>query len=311
MVNTVLGRIDEKELGITLCHEHIVCGSPDLKKAFGDRYYRDDQLIDLAVKQITEAKERYGLGTIIDGTPIDIGRDVRVLVEVSKRTGVHIIASTGLYYDARGFMWGKTPEWLAPFFIDECEHGMENTYQTDFPVFPGMLKCATDAEGVTAQNRCYLETMAIVQTKTGLPLFAHNAHAKKTAPDQLEIFQSRGVDLSKVIIGHASDTTDVAYLVSLAKQGVYLGFDRLAPTTEKVETICRLLDLGYTDRILLSRDGAAYMGFGADRFENVVNRKTNNFIEVVGKFADLLREAGVSQAELDAMFITNIQRLFR
>ena len=134
MVNTVLGPIHESELGITLCHEHIVCGSPDFKKAFGDRWYPDEELIDLAVKQITEAKDKYGLNAIIDGTAIDIGRDVRVLVEVSKRTGVHIVASTGLYFDERGFMVEKTPEWLASFFIDECERGMENTYLTDTPM---------------------------------------------------------------------------------------------------------------------------------------------------------------------------------
>ena len=187
---------------------------------------------------------------------------------------------------------------------------MENTYQTESPVFPGMLKCATDAQGVTECNRCYLETMAIVQTKTGLPLFAHNAHSVKTALGQLEIFQKKGVDLSKVIIGHASDTTDIDYLVSLAKTGVYLGFDRLRADSSKVETICRLLDKGYGNRLLLSRDGATYMGFGSDRFENVITRNTNNFTEIIGTFADLLRAAGVSETALDAMLITNVQKLF-
>lgn len=310
MVNTVLGPISPDALGVTLGHEHIFVGSGDFARAFGDRWYNRDALIDLAVRKLTEAKERFGLTTVFDGTPVDLGRDVGMLVEASRRSGVNIVASTGLYYEDRAFMSGKKPEVLARYFIDECTRGMENTYLTDQPVLPGLLKCATDHPGLTPLNALNIETMGIVQRETGLPLYAHNNHRHQTAPAQLDLLERTGADLSHVIVGHVSDTQDVDYLASLLARGVYIGFDRIYANDPQADTLCRLLDRGYGDRILLSRDGAAFLDFGDRAFDTDFTQKENTFLIVLGKFTEMLRARGVSQAELDRMFIENPARLF-
>lgn len=156
--------------------------------------------------------------------------------------------------------------------LNECRYGMENTYQTAQPVLPGILKCATDAPGLTEGNRLCIETMGIVQKETGLPIFAHNAHRQKTAPDQLTLLERMGADPHKIIIGHASDTQDIPYLVSLLKRGVWLGFDRLNGTQIQADTIYRLLDKGYSDKLLLSRDGGAFVDFGDQKFTPTVQQ---------------------------------------
>ncbi|MBE6928960.1 MAG: hypothetical protein E7463_01655 [Ruminococcaceae bacterium] len=311
MVNTVLGPISPDALGVTLGHEHIFVGSGDFARAFGDRWYNREALIELAVTRLTEAKERFGLSTVFDGTPVDLGRDVGMLVEVSRRSGVNIVASTGLYWDDRSFMSGKKPEELARFFIDECTRGMENTYLTAQPVLPGLLKCATDHPGLTSINALSIETMGIVQRETHLPLYAHNAHRHQTAPAQLDVLERAGADLTHVIVGHTSDTQDVDYLTSLLARGVYIGFDRIYAREDQADTLCRLLDRGYGDRILLSRDGAAFLDFGDRTYASELEKNVNTFLVVLGPFCELLRARGVSQAELDRMLIENPARLFR
>ena len=49
--------------------------------------------------------------------------------------------------------------------------------------------------------------------------------------DQQRIFREEGVDLSRVVIGHSGDTTDLAYLEELVGNGSYIGMDRFGIDT--------------------------------------------------------------------------------
>ena len=310
MIHTVLGDIAPEELGITLCHEHIFCGSGDMAKAFGSRFCDKEQLIPVAVRQIREAKEKFGLCTLLDGTPIDLGRDVDLMVRCAEETGVNIVASTGLYYDERSFMHGADFGWITELFLRECREGMEETWKTDRPVLPGMLKCATGAAGVTELNRNVLSVIGTVQRETNLPLFAHNEHSIQTGPVQLDVLEQAGANPEKIICGHCSDSTDVPYLESLLKRGVFLGFDRLWGEEKHADTVCRLLERGWGKRLMLSRDGGTFVGFGGRRFETEMHRTENTFTAVLDDFLSALRKRGVLESEIRAMLTDNVQALF-
>ncbi len=310
MVHTVLGDIAPEKLGITLCHEHIFCGSGDMAKAFGSRFYDKERLISAAVRQIREAKEKFGLCTLLDGTPIDLGRDVGLMVRCAEETGVNIVASTGLYYDERSFMHGADFGWITELFLRECREGMEDTWKTDRPVLPGMLKCATGAAGVTEMNRNVLTVIGTVQKETGLPLFAHNEHRIHTGSVQLDVLERAGANPEKIICGHASDSDDIPYLENLLKRGVFLGFDRLWGEEKHADTVVKLLERGWGKKILLSRDGGAFVAFGKRTFEEEVCRKENTFTAVLDTFCNMLRARGVSEEEIGSMLVGNIQTLF-
>ena len=79
MVNTVLGPMETSEMGRTLMHEHAVCFDMALKKAFGKKWVDEDAAIELIVKELKAAKEYSGIQTIVDATPINSGRDVKIL----------------------------------------------------------------------------------------------------------------------------------------------------------------------------------------------------------------------------------------
>ena len=310
MIHTVLGDITPEELGVTLCHEHIFCGSGDMVKAFGKRFCDKERLISAAARQLREAKEKFGLCTILDGTPIDIGRDADTLVRCAKESGVNIVAATGLYHDDRSFYTDMDPVRMTELFLRECREGMEDTWETDHPVLPGIIKCGTGPSGVTEGNRKSLAVLGAVQRETNLPMFAHNEHDRHTAPAQLDVLEQAGANPEKIICGHSSMTDEPEYLETLLHRGVYLGFDSLWMADWQADLLCRLLERGWGKKILLSQDEAAFMSSGNRAFETDIARRENCYTIMLEKFLPMLRKRGVSEEEIREMLVGNIRRLF-
>ena len=250
-VHTVLGTVTCEEIGNILTHEHILCFSSAMKAQFGFKWFDEEVVEELAIKQLKQAKEKCNINTIIDATPVNLGRDVELLKRVSDKSGVNIIVSSGLYHTEELFIKGKSIELLADFFIEECQNGI-----SDSKVMPQLLKCATGTQGVTRLNRKILDAMSLVQKQTRLPLYVHAEHCIESGTRQLEILEQNGVDISRVIIGHCSDSNDIEYLLKLARSGCYLGFDRIYPAcyVEQAKIIKKIIDSGYEERILLSHD---------------------------------------------------------
>ena len=108
-INGVLGPIKSEELGFTLMHEHILIANWSMRAAFDD-WVNLDEVIEFASAEAKSALER-GVKTIVDLTPINIGRDIHVIREVAARSGVQMIAATGLYY--------HEDPWLANWEADQ------------------------------------------------------------------------------------------------------------------------------------------------------------------------------------------------
>ena len=62
--------------------------------------------------------------------------------------------------------------------------------------------------------------------QTGVPISTHTHAATRRGLEQQRIFTEEGVDLSRVVIGHCGDTTDIGYLEELIGNGSYIGMDR-------------------------------------------------------------------------------------
>src|SRR5947207_5776098 len=146
-VQTVLGPIDSAEMGFTLMHEHVLVGMPgwDLDATFrADR----QQAIELASESLAELRE-LGVQTFVDPCPMELGRDVEVMAEVSRRSGLNIICSTGLYHERAGipfYMRGRSAEQLTEIYLKEITEGIGDT-----GIKPGIIKCAT-ATGAVGEH---------------------------------------------------------------------------------------------------------------------------------------------------------------
>ena len=298
MIHTVLGDITADKAGVILSHEHILCCSHAMKIGFGDKWFNTQEVIDMGVAVLKQVKEECGVDTIIDGTPLNLGRDIPLLQEISKRSGVNIIASTGLYYTEDYFLRGKSPEFFAKFFIDECLNGITNT-----GVKPHFLKCATNEKGVTELNEKSLQTMAIVQRETNLPLFAHNCHWLKTAYEQIKVFEKCNLNFEKLVIGHCSDTNDIDYLETILRLGCTLGFDRIsADCISTAKTIRTLIEHGWEDRLLFSHDFAVFIDSQNytwdERKQNIFN-PDKCLMNVHKNLIPALKSLGVTQNQIN------------
>jgi predicted metal-dependent phosphotriesterase family hydrolase len=97
-INTVLGPLDVEKLGFTLMHEHVAIASAGVRQTYPELYGDRTALVEMAVKELGEAREG-GVETIVDMTTMDLDRDVRLLEEVSRRSGVNVVAATGCWLD--------------------------------------------------------------------------------------------------------------------------------------------------------------------------------------------------------------------
>ncbi len=305
-IPTATGDITPKELGNVLSHEHMLIYSPNMRLGFGERWFPLQKAIDRAVHLLSDAKARCGIDTVIDGTPLDLGRNLQALREISRRSSVNILLSSGLYITEEHFMHRRTPSAFAKAFIDECTNGI-----ADSGIKPAMLKCATGPAGFTPINRLLLDTMSLVQTETGLPLFAHNHQPDKTGYEQLRIFEKNRVNLEKVIIGHCSDTADIPYLLDLAKSGCFLGFDRIFPQVyeQQAAVIFAMIEAGYEDRLLLSHDFFAFSDSSGDSLETQ-SRSERDFTTVHLQLLPALKALGATDTQIHKLTYENPQKLF-
>ena len=121
VINSVLGPLDSADMGTTLMHEHIISSSTGIPQNYPD--ILDSGYMKRILKGLKQAKAG-GIDTIVDATTLDLGRDVNILAEVSRRTGVNIIACTGWWIEKPRFITGVSIVRLARAFIRDIEEGI-------------------------------------------------------------------------------------------------------------------------------------------------------------------------------------------
>jgi len=255
-IKTVLGDVSENDIGTALAHEHICCYSEYLYKMSGDRYLDKGKLTDSAAAYLKELKEKYGLKTFIDCTPVNIGRDVELLKRVAQKSGVNILCSTGFYYTDEPILYNTSAEDLSEYIIKDALN-----------VNAGIIKCAVENEIISPYNEKVLRACAKAQLKLNLPVVMHTNDKNKNGIKGLEILLSEGVKPEAITVGHLSDTEDIEYIKYFAKCGCFVGLDRLYGNCSdeyiksKVKAVNELLDAGYGGQLLLSHDALCFSGF--------------------------------------------------
>ncbi len=149
---------------------------------------------------------------------------------------------------------------------------------------------------------------------TGVPISTHTSVAHRTGPPQQDVFEEEGVDLSRVVIGHCGDSTDLEYLESILGRGSTIGMDRfgldlLLPTKERVATIAELCRRGWTEQMVLSHDACCHIDWYPKQV--VAEMAPNwNFRHIPDVVIPALRAAGVSDAQVRTLTVENPRRIF-
>ncbi|MDY6916509.1 MAG: hypothetical protein SVP26_00980 [Chloroflexota bacterium] len=308
-VNSVLGPLDTAELGFTLMHEHLVCGFAGITQDYPELLGAG--FMDRIVDGLKKAKEG-GVDTVVDATTVDLGRDVRLLAEASRLSGVNIIACTGWWFDIPRFFEGISADQFAQLFVREIREGICGTN-----IKAGILKAASDIMGVTAAEAIVLRGVARAHLETGMPIMLHSYAPGRVAQQQLAILKEEGVDLRRVKVDHSNDTTDVEYLVWLLEQGCSLGLDRypgrnVSPMA-RTRTMKELIDAGYIDRLLPSHD-CLLVRVQADNAEigeeERMRLNPHGYLYLKKEVFPWLREMGVSESVLSGLCVNGPRKFF-
>jgi phosphotriesterase-related protein len=314
-INTTTGSITEAELGRTLIHEHVLAAFPgwymDTRLAAPDRAE--------AIARVTDAFQRlhaYGVRSVVDPCPSDLGRDVEFCAEVSQRSGITLICTTGVYTEAMGipYTFRHLPtEAIEEIYQREIEDGIGRT-----GIKAGLIKIATGDGAVSDYERRMLTAATRAAKSTGVPLISHTENCS-CGHDQIDIVTGGGVAASRLLVGHSDGRDDHAYQASLAERGAYVGFDRFGlenynSDASRMKNLKQMIDAGYRDQVMVSQDTVncwfgAVPGVGtAEVIAGILpNWTITHLFERI--FPELLR-MGVAQADLDAILLDNPRRFF-
>lgn len=254
-IRTVLGKKKFEKSTVTLSHEHICCYSEYLN-TMSDRYLSEAELIEKSVDVLRKMKEKYNLGLFLDCTPLNIGRNIEILKQVSKLSEVDIVCSTGFYYNDEPILNCASAEMLADFMIEDANNACA-----------GIIKSAVEYEDISDFNIKLLKASAIAQRKTGLPIILHTNANNRNGLKAIEIILGENVEPEKIVVGHLSDTDDVEYIKNFTNLGCYVALDRLYDNRDeeyanaKIRQINMLCDAGCENQILLSHDDSIFQGF--------------------------------------------------
>jgi phosphotriesterase-related protein len=319
-ISTVRGRIDVASVGQTLMHEHIFILSPEHVESYGHgAWWDEEQQISTAVATLGSLASK-GVNTIVDMTVLGLGRSIPRIQRIAAQVpGLNIIVATGIYaleavplqYVHRGP--GRRVDIPEPMVDDFCRDITVGIGESG--VRAGMLKCVVEAQGLTPGTERICRAVAAAHLRTGVPITVHTNAAAGTGLLALALFAQEGVDLSKVIIGHAGDSNDVDFLMRLADSGATLGMDRFGfhtynTTVARVETIAKLCDRGYADRMVLSHDTACFADLYGDSWSDVMKTLPDwRYDHIHNHVLPALMEAGVRRDQVEAMLVGNPRRL--
>nr|6GBJ_A Chain A, Parathion hydrolase [Brevundimonas diminuta] len=320
-INTVRGPITISEAGFTLMHEHICGSSAGFLRAWPEFFGSRDALAEKAVRGLRRARAA-GVRTIVDVSTFDIGRDVELLAEVSEAADVHIVAATGLWFDPPLSMRLRSVEELTQFFLREIQYGIEDT-----GIRAGIIKVATTGKATPFQERV-LRAAARASLATGVPVTTHTDASQRDGEQQADIFESEGLDPSRVCIGHSDDTDDLDYLTALAARGYLIGLDRIPWSAIGLEDnasaaallglrswqtrallIKALIDQGYADQILVSNDWTFGFSSYVTNIMDVLDRVNPDGMAFIPlRVIPFLREKGVPDETLETIMVDNPAR---
>ncbi|MEW5990544.1 MAG: phosphotriesterase-related protein [Chloroflexota bacterium] len=303
-VQTVLGPVDPSVLGFTLPHEHTQIALWHIPSRWD--YWEltaDEPVITAELKRYAEA----GGTCLVDVTPAGLGRDPAWLVRLARATGLHLVMAAGWYRDAYYpptlDVDRRSVASLADELVAEITDGVDG-------VRPGILgEIGTDKPWLSPREERIHRAVARAASRTGLAITTH-AVMSAVGLDQLDVFEAEGVDLSRVVIGHADSYPRLDHWLEIIRRGASVELDFLGMSFTPmerhgepriVELLLELLSRGHAAHVLLSQDVC--------HNSQLRHYEGNGYTYLQETFLQRLRDRGVSDAEIDQITVANPRRI--
>jgi phosphotriesterase-related protein len=334
MVMTVEGAIRPEELGVTLIHEHLFMDATLLLKKHAyasldsgvfdccvaaearwnpgthpDNYRLTE--IDVVAADLAEFKS-YGGASVVECTPVDLGRDPSVVRDIAKAAGVQAVLGSGYYLEAthQRYVGDRSVHEIAEEIIREFAYGIRTT-----GIRPGIIGEIGTSDPMTNSERKVLQAAAHAAIATGLPISVHIHPWGWEGVKALRVLTEAGVPPDRIILNHMNTAiSGEGYQHGLLDAGVDLAFDlfgfdhsvlglgRWVPSDyDVVRKIVELISHGYRNQILISQDIGVrtrlrrYGGWG--------------YSHILRHVVPLLKQNGATPEDVDSLLIANPRRV--
>ena len=311
-VYTILGPIEPGEVGICDMHEHVLWNSPGWQfspEAF--QHFDRPRVFEKIQADLLDYKSLGGR-TIVDVSGIGMGRDVDFYADLSRETGVNIVACTGFWAERKilTYFTVRDLDYMTDLFVREATRGIGTTN-----VRAGIIKVGAGRNELTSLEEQTFRAAARASRKTGVAVTTHGVWC---AERQAEIFLEEGADPARVVIGHLDDKTsiDLERDKRLGKLGFNLGYDHIGilpewspmfyamPDEVRADLVLSMVDAGFLSQLVVACDTNAWS-------VGLVHRGTpkSTFAHLLRTWAPLLRSWGLSEAALNTLLVETPARI--
>ncbi|MFG1614715.1 phosphotriesterase [Nonomuraea wenchangensis] len=307
-VNTVLGPVPADDLGVVAIHEALLSVLPGAEHAFDITIDRAE-IFEILARKLADFRA-HGGGTIVDSTGMFHGRDPRLYEALSRSTGVHIVASTGMGPEKLLGGYFLTPQtnpptpWpaekFARLFTQEVTEGMV-VPRVERRAAAGLVATAATREGMTATDESLLRGAARTALATGVPLSVRHG---ADAVHDLEIVLDEKLPADRVVVGglDREDALAAGAPLEVARRGAYVALDHVGSNggvtdQDRAALVLDLVGAGHGDRVLLSANavGVAKGHPGNDL----------PFSHVLSEFVPLLTARGLGDEDVRRILAGN------
>jgi phosphotriesterase-related protein len=320
-VQTVTGPVRPEDLGTTLVHEHLLVGYPGwFMDALAPKFRRAEAL-SRGVDRLQELQS-HGVATFLDPCPMDLGRDVEFMAEVSQRSGMRIVCTTGAYKENEGLTYtfgALRVEEIEAIYVKELTEGIGES-----GIRAGLIKVATGAPAISQYEKKLVTAAGRAAAKVGCPVITHTDHAS-LGLEQIAILTEQGMPAHRILVGHSDGRDDHAYHRSLADRGAYVGFDRFGieaflSDDKRIDSVWKMIEAGYARSVCMSHDATCAGWLGRPVFggrlvmtpEAIAASLPNwEATHIFKRILPKLRERGLTAADERTIFAENPARYFR
>lgn len=283
-IRTVCGDIDPLSVSRLLMHEHVLFdivppgarGDRDEPITLANRWQIDYRSNDnpanahqqdhhVATAEL-QALARDGGGLIVDQSVGGLARDAAGLRDISRLSGVAVVACAGLYTESYldNTTLAMDVDALAERFVHEVTVGLDGT-----DVKAGLIGEIGCSWPLAEIERRSLIAAARASVTTGAAISVHPGRHPEAAHEILDILLDAGADPGRIIICHMDRTyPDGCGVEQLLARGVNVEWDffgieqshywmgdvELPTDRKRLELIRSMMDAGHAEQILLSQD---------------------------------------------------------
>ena len=247
MIETVLGPVERSQLGVVSTNEHVLTDSRHLQRPtreggtldgpiraeiLGDLRWSWLSLADnLTLDDETGAAEELreaaaaGLGTIIEATSWGMGpahgTSPEALPEISRASGINIVAAYGSYID-------KTlPTWWADLTEEQMQQLFDTALTRAIPgtgYRAGLLGLLGTSADITASEARALRAAARSAAATGAAVTIRLDAAARRGPEVARILTAEGLPADRILFCNIDKVLDPVYVGDVVDTGAVVEF---------------------------------------------------------------------------------------